>query len=108
MKFPAASVRYCSLENNQTGLPNTWRLLRISSSAPAWMEQIEARRKGAADLRRNPACAIRAHGAVFAEVKVDSCLGQVRVTRPAGAFAAGRIINPRLVRSQPFGGRSSW
>ena len=44
------------------------------------------------------------HGAVFAEVKVDPDLGQIRVTRLVGAFAAGRIINPRLVRSQYFGG----
>ena len=31
-------------------------------------------------------------------------LGQIRVTRLVGAFAAGRVINPRLVRSQIFGG----
>ena len=47
---------------------------------------------------------MHAHGAVFAEVKVDPDLGQIRVTRLVGAFAAGRIINPRLVRSQYFGG----
>jgi xanthine dehydrogenase YagR molybdenum-binding subunit len=47
---------------------------------------------------------MHAHGAVFAEVKVDPDLGQVRVTRMVGAFAAGRIINPRLVQSQIFGG----
>jgi len=41
---------------------------------------------------------------VFAEVKVDPELGQVRVTRLVGAFAAGRVINPRLVRSQYYGG----
>ena len=29
---------------------------------------------------------------------------QVKVTRLVGAFAAGRIINPKLVRSQYFGG----
>jgi xanthine dehydrogenase YagR molybdenum-binding subunit len=45
-----------------------------------------------------------AHGAVFAEVKVDPDLGQMRVTRLVGAFAAGRIINPRMVRSQYYGG----
>jgi xanthine dehydrogenase YagR molybdenum-binding subunit len=45
-----------------------------------------------------------AHGAVFAEVKVDPDLGQMRVTRMVGAFAAGRIINPRMVRSQLYGG----
>ena len=46
----------------------------------------------------------RAHGAVFAEVKVDPDLGQMRVTRLVGAFAAGRIINPRMVQSQLYGG----
>ena len=45
-----------------------------------------------------------AHGAVFAEVKVDPDLGQIRVARLVGAFAAGRIINPRMVRSQYLGG----
>ena len=47
---------------------------------------------------------MHAHGAVFAEVKVDPDLGQIRVARLVGAFAAGRVINPRLVRSQIFGG----
>ena len=47
---------------------------------------------------------MHAHGAVFAEVRVDPDLGQMRVSRLVGAFAAGRIINPRLVRSQLFGG----
>jgi xanthine dehydrogenase YagR molybdenum-binding subunit len=48
--------------------------------------------------------AMHAHGAVFAEVKVDPDLGQVRVTSVVGAFAAGRIINPRMVQSQFYGG----
>jgi len=48
--------------------------------------------------------AMYSHGAVFAEVKVDPDLGQIRTTRLVGAFAAGRIINPRLVRSQYYGG----
>jgi xanthine dehydrogenase YagR molybdenum-binding subunit len=47
---------------------------------------------------------MHAHGAVFAEVKVDPDLGQIRLTRMVGAFAAGRIINPKLVRSQLLGG----
>ena len=50
------------------------------------------------------AYALQSHGAVFAEVKVDPDLGQARVTRLVGAFAAGRIINPRLVESQYTGG----
>lgn len=48
--------------------------------------------------------AMYSHGAVFAEVKVDPLLGQIRTTRLVGAFAAGRVINPRLVQSQYFGG----
>ena len=53
---------------------------------------------------RGSGYAMFAHGAVFAEVKVDPDLGQIRVTRMVGAFAAGRVINPRLVRSQYYGG----
>lgn len=48
--------------------------------------------------------AMMSHGAVFAEVKVDPDLGQVRVSRLVGAFAAGRIINPKLAESQLMGG----
>jgi xanthine dehydrogenase YagR molybdenum-binding subunit len=44
------------------------------------------------------------YGAVFAEVKVDSDLGEVRVARLSAAYAAGRILNPLLARSQYVGG----
>jgi len=70
----------------------------------AGLAQIEARGQGAADPAAQTNYAMHAHGAVFAEVKVDPDLGQVRVTRMVGAFAAGRVINPRMVRSQYFGG----
>jgi xanthine dehydrogenase YagR molybdenum-binding subunit len=70
----------------------------------AGLKEIEARGKGATDPAAQSTYAMHAHGAVFAEVKVDPELGQIRVTRMVGAFAAGRIINPRLVRSQLFGG----
>jgi xanthine dehydrogenase YagR molybdenum-binding subunit len=70
----------------------------------AGLAEIEARGKGAADPAAQAVYAMHAHGAVFAEVKVDPDLGQIRVTRLVGAFAAGRVINPRMVRSQIFGG----
>jgi len=70
----------------------------------AGLSHIEASGKGAADPAAQTAYAMHAHGAVFAEVKVDPDLGQIRVTRMIGAFAAGRIINPRMVQSQIFGG----
>ncbi|MFI2504614.1 xanthine dehydrogenase family protein molybdopterin-binding subunit [Streptomyces sp. NPDC018972] len=43
-------------------------------------------------------------GAVFAEVRVDPRLGQVRVTRMHGVFDAGRVLNRRTLRSQAIGG----
>src|ERR1700682_554012 len=70
----------------------------------AGLAEIEARGKGAADPAAQSIYAMHAHGAVFAEVKVDPDLGQIRVTRLVGAFAAGRVINPRMVRSQIYGG----
>ena len=66
--------------------------------------QIEGHGTSAADQATHSDYAMFAHGAVFAEVKVDPDLGQMRVTRVIGAFAAGRIINPRMVRSQLCGG----
>ena len=70
----------------------------------AGLAQIDARGKGAADPAAQAAYAMHAHGAVFAEVKVDPDLGQIRVTRLVGAFACGRVINPRMVQSQIYGG----
>jgi xanthine dehydrogenase YagR molybdenum-binding subunit len=70
----------------------------------AGLPAIEGRGKSAADPSAQSTYAMHAHGAVFAEVKVDPDLGQMRVTRVVGAFAAGRIINPRMARSQLCGG----
>ena len=42
-------------------------------------------------------------GAHFCEVGVDMDTGEVRVRRMGGAFAAGRILNPKSARSQVIG-----
>jgi xanthine dehydrogenase YagR molybdenum-binding subunit len=47
---------------------------------------------------------MHAFGAQFAEVRVNVDTGEVRVSRLLGVFAAGRIINPQLARSQLLGG----
>jgi xanthine dehydrogenase YagR molybdenum-binding subunit len=47
---------------------------------------------------------MHAFGALFAEVAVDPDLNTVRVRRVVGAYGAGRIVNPRLARSQCTGG----
>jgi xanthine dehydrogenase YagR molybdenum-binding subunit len=72
--------------------------------ARAGLAEIDAGGIGAADPGAQADYAMHAHGAVFAEIKADPDLGQVRVTRMVGAFAAGRIVNPKLVRSQLLGG----
>jgi xanthine dehydrogenase YagR molybdenum-binding subunit len=43
-------------------------------------------------------------GAQFARVAVDADLGLVRVRHMVGAFAPGRVINPKTTRSQLMGG----
>src|SRR5204863_1116560 len=43
------------------------------------------------------------YGAIFVELHVD-LFGQVRVKRAAGVYDMGRMINPRLARSQIIGG----
>jgi xanthine dehydrogenase YagR molybdenum-binding subunit len=47
---------------------------------------------------------MHAFGAVFVEVAVDPDLGETRVRRIVGAYGAGRVVNPKLARSQCIGG----
>ncbi len=72
--------------------------------ARAGQASVEGKGSGAPDPAAQGQYAMHAHGAVFAEVKIDPDLGQIRCTRLVGAFAAGRVINPRLVTSQYYGG----
>jgi xanthine dehydrogenase YagR molybdenum-binding subunit len=70
----------------------------------AGFAEMEGHGSSAANQAAQSSYAMHSHGAVFAEIKADPDLCQVRVTRVVGAFAAGRIINPRMVRSQLCGG----
>ncbi|WP_030694169.1 xanthine dehydrogenase family protein molybdopterin-binding subunit [Streptomyces globisporus] len=45
-----------------------------------------------------------AFGAHFAEVRVDTATGEVRVSRLLGVYAVGRVLNARTARSQFIGG----
>jgi xanthine dehydrogenase YagR molybdenum-binding subunit len=45
-----------------------------------------------------------AFGAEFVEVRIHRLTREIRVPRMTGAFAAGRIVNPRMARSQYMGG----
>jgi xanthine dehydrogenase YagR molybdenum-binding subunit len=60
-----------------------------------------------ADTPENPDeddYAMYAFGAHFAEVRVHTATGEIRVSRMVGIFDAGTIINPKLARSQFIGG----
>jgi xanthine dehydrogenase YagR molybdenum-binding subunit len=60
-----------------------------------------------ADAGDNPYAeqyAMHAHGAQFAEVRVDADSGEVRVPRMVGVFAVGRVLNAKTARSQLLGG----
>ncbi len=43
-------------------------------------------------------------GAVFAEVRVDPDLGELRVSRVLGAYGVGRLLNDKTAHSQLMGG----
>jgi xanthine dehydrogenase YagR molybdenum-binding subunit len=64
----------------------------------------EATYDSADEIEAEEEYARHAFGAQFAEVRVDADSGEVRVERMLGAFAAGRILNPRTARSQFIGG----
>ncbi len=64
-------------------------------------ERIE--KEASAEPKEDNRYAHNTHSAVFAEVKVDEQLGVIRVTRVVSAVAAGRIINPKLAKSQILG-----
>ncbi len=65
--------------------------------------------KGSADVSGgvnagNDAKTMFAFGAEFVEVRVHRRTREIRVPRMVGAFAAGRIMNPRTAHSQLMGG----
>ena len=65
--------------------------------------------KGSADVTGgvnagNEAKTMFAFGAEFVEVRVHARTREIRVPRIVGAFAAGRIMNPRTAHSQLMGG----
>jgi xanthine dehydrogenase YagR molybdenum-binding subunit len=65
---------------------------------------IEAEGESAATQLQSLAVTSMGYGAVFVEVGVDAKLGEIRVRRVCGAFAAGCILNPLLAKSQYVGG----
>jgi xanthine dehydrogenase YagR molybdenum-binding subunit len=67
-------------------------------------EGLETQGESAATQHQSLAASSMGYGAVFVEVGVDAQLGEIRVRRVCGAFAAGHILNPLLAKSQYVGG----
>lgn len=65
---------------------------------------IEATEEAGPDKATSERYSMHAFGAVFVEVAVDPDLGETRVRRIVGAYGAGRVVNPKLARSQCIGG----
>jgi xanthine dehydrogenase YagR molybdenum-binding subunit len=89
------------------------RLRRRGDSAPGQpyrdivasvREPIEADASAERDPEIAGRYSMHAFGAVFAEVAVDPDVGTIKVRRAVGAYAIGRVVNPRLARSQCTGG----
>ncbi len=77
------------------------RLQEVNGVVPT--EGLEATYEGE-DNPEAKRFAMHAFGAQFAEVRVNRDTGEVRVPRLLGVFAAGRIMNAKLARSQLLGG----
>jgi xanthine dehydrogenase YagR molybdenum-binding subunit len=65
------------------------------------MHQGRMRMVGGSEMKDKVAYAF---GAEFVEVRINRWTHEIRVPRLLGAFAAGRIMNPRTARSQLMGG----
>ena len=69
----------------------------------AGQEQIKAEFNSEPNKEEREKFSFFSYGAVFVEVHAD-LFGQVRVKRAVGIYDVGRMINPRLARSQILGG----
>jgi len=71
--------------------------------ARAGQEQIQAEFMSEPNSEERKRFSFMSYGAIFVEAHVDP-FGQVRVKRAVGVYDLGRMINPRLARSQIMGG----
>jgi xanthine dehydrogenase YagR molybdenum-binding subunit len=78
-----------------------WKPEGSKLDASHQLHQGEAQLTGGSEFKDKIAYAF---GAEFVEVRVNRWTHEIRVPRLVGAFAAGRIMNPRTARSQLMGG----
>jgi len=103
---PAVMGVCTELKNKVIGIAGNWpsdsaQLEKLF--ARAGQEQIQAEFNSEPNKEEREKFSFFSYGAVFVEVQVDP-FGQVRMKRAVGVYDVGRMINPRLARSQIIGG----
>jgi xanthine dehydrogenase YagR molybdenum-binding subunit len=103
---PAVIGACRELKKNVVDLAESWpndSAQLANLFALAKQEQIQVEFNSEPNKEEREKFSFFSYGAVFVEVRVDP-FGQVRVKRAVGVYDMGRMINPRLARSQIIGG----
>jgi xanthine dehydrogenase YagR molybdenum-binding subunit len=103
---PAVMGACRELKKKVVDLAGSWpndSVLLANLFARSGLEQIQVDFNSEPNREEREKFSFFSYGAVFVEVHVD-LLGQVRVKRAVGVYDMGRMINPRLARSQIMGG----
>ena len=95
LEFADGFVRLRAAPHRQLGIPALLARQRLDQLT------VNAEAKPGDEKKR---FSMHSFGAQFAEVRVDPDLGEIRVSRYVGAYAAGRILNIKTARSQAIGG----
>ncbi|MBC3952164.1 xanthine dehydrogenase family protein molybdopterin-binding subunit [Pseudomonas folii] len=100
-KFFAAKVEQMTVADGYVSLGD--HRLALSEVLSSWPEGLQVQVDAEPDAKRE-GYSSATHSAVFVEVQVDEDLGTIRVSRVVSAVAAGRVVNPKMARSQILGG----
>ncbi|MCQ2995962.1 xanthine dehydrogenase family protein molybdopterin-binding subunit [Pseudomonas syringae] len=100
-KFFAAKVEQMTVADGYVSLGD--HRLALSEVLSSWPDGLQVEVDAEPDAKRE-GYSTATHSAVFVEVQVDEDLGTIRVSRVVSAVAAGRVVNPKMARSQILGG----
>jgi xanthine dehydrogenase YagR molybdenum-binding subunit len=103
---PAVMGACTELKNKVVDIAGSWpndSMQLTNLFERSGQEQIQAEFNSEPNREEREKFSFFSYGAVFVEVQVDP-FGQVRVRRAVGVYDMGRMINPRLARSQILGG----
>jgi xanthine dehydrogenase YagR molybdenum-binding subunit len=103
---PAVMGACSELKKKVTGVAGSWPSDQASLGKlfeRGGQNEITAEFKSEPNKEERGKFSFHSFGAVFVEAHVDS-LGQARIKRVAGVYDVGRMVNPRLARSQIMSG----